>query len=118
MYILHCNQNVRRVLEGSLPPHLPRDIAMIKTVVLAATVLLAAAPAAASAEAFKHKGVEYNYTTENEAGEQVLRGTAYSGKVPFELHVRKKSVEGTFNNKPVSFSLADAKKAGLIVDAK
>lgn len=91
---------------------------MIKTIALTAAALLVAAPAVASAETFKHKGVEYSYTTEQQDGEQVLRGTAYSGKVPFELRVRKKTVEGTFNNKPVSFSLAEAKKAGLIVDAK
>ncbi|MCW1384246.1 hypothetical protein OLX02_15585 [Novosphingobium sp. KCTC 2891] len=91
---------------------------MIKTFALAASALLVVAPAAANADTFQHKGVEYNYTTEQKDGEQVLRGTAYSGKVPFELRVRKKTVEGTFNNKPVSFSIADAKKAGLITEAK
>lgn len=90
---------------------------MIKTFVLAAAALVVA-PAAANAETFKHKGVEYNYTTEQKDGEQVLRGTAYSGKVPFELRVRKKVVEGTFNNRPVTFSLADAKKAGLVPAAQ
>ena len=58
---------------------------MIKTFALAAAALVVAAPAVAGAETFKHKGVEYNYTTEQQDGEQVLRGTAYSGKVPFEL---------------------------------
>lgn len=91
---------------------------MIKTFALTAAALLVAAPAVANADTFKHKGVEYSYTTENKDGEQVVRGTAYSGKVPFELHVRKKVVEGTFNNKPVTFSLAEAKKAGIIVDAQ
>ncbi|MCH7627249.1 MAG: hypothetical protein IH997_00850 [Proteobacteria bacterium] len=91
---------------------------MIKTFALTAAALIVAAPAVASAETFKHKGVEYSYTTEEQNGEKVLRGTAYSGKVPFELRVRKKTVDGTFNNKPVSFSLTEAKKAGLIADAK
>ncbi|WP_225206416.1 hypothetical protein [Novosphingobium huizhouense] len=91
---------------------------MIKTFALAAAALVVAAPAVAGAETFKHKGVEYNYTAESKDGEQILRGTAYSGKVPFELRVRKKTVEGTFNNKPVTFSLAEAKKAGIVVDAQ
>lgn len=91
---------------------------MFKTVALTAAALLVAAPAVASADSFKHKGVEYSYTTETKDGEQILRGTAYSGKVPFELRVRKKTVEGTFNNKPVVFSLTEAKKAGIISDAQ
>ena len=42
-----------------------------------------------------------------------MRGTAYAGKVPFELHIHKKTVTGTFNNKPVEFDLADVQKLGI-----
>lgn len=85
----------------------------------AAAVAFLAAPAAFAAEdgAFAHKGVQYSYTTEDTAGEKVIRGTAYAGKVPFELHVRKKTVTGTFNNRPVEFRLADVKKMGIDVEA-
>ncbi|MDF8333966.1 hypothetical protein [Novosphingobium cyanobacteriorum] len=86
----------------------------------AAAVAFLAAPAAFAAEAedgaFAHKGVQYSYTTEEAAGEKVIRGTAYAGKVPFELHVRKKTVTGTFNNRPVEFRLADVKKLGIDVE--
>ncbi|MEO0032908.1 MAG: hypothetical protein RIS94_2666 [Pseudomonadota bacterium] len=88
---------------------------------LAAATLALAAPAVANAAedaAFAHKGVQYSYTTEDASGEKVIRGTAYAGKVPFELHVRKKIVTGTFNNQPVEFRLADVKKMGIDVDAK
>ena len=42
-----------------------------------------------------------------------MRGTAYAGKVPFELHIHKKTVTGTFNDKPVEFELADVQKMGI-----
>ena len=91
---------------------------MIKSSLFAATLLVAAAPTlalAAGDEAgkFTHKGVDYIYTTEDQGGEKVVRGTAYAGKVPFELHIHKKTVTGTFNNKPVEFELADVQKMGL-----
>ena len=91
---------------------------MLKTSLIAATLLTAAAPTlalAASDDAgqFTHKGVDYNYTTEDKGGDKVVRGTAYAGKVPFELHIHKKTVTGTFNNKPVEFELSDVKKLGL-----
>ena len=91
---------------------------MIKSSLVAATLLAAAAPTlalAAGDEAgkFTHKGVDYSYTTEDQGGEKVVRGTAYAGKVPFELHIHKKTVTGTFNNKPVEFELADVQKMGL-----
>lgn len=90
-----------------------------KTAFLAASLLVAAAPAVAFAAgagedgAFTHKGVDYNYSTEEKGGEKIVKGTAYAGKVPFELHIRKKTVTGTFNNKPVEFELSDVKKLGL-----
>lgn len=90
---------------------------------IAAAALLLAAPAVASAaetgaDNFAYKGVNYSYTTETKGEEKIVRGTAYAGKVPFELHIRKKTVEGTFNDRPVSFTLNDVKKLGIIVDAK
>jgi hypothetical protein len=44
---------------------------------------------------------------------KIVRGTAYAGKVPFELRVKNKSVDGTFNNRPVHFELRDVQKLGL-----
>ena len=92
----------------------------MKTLAIAAALVLAA-PAVASAEAqadsFAYKGVSYSYTTETKGEEKIVRGTAYAGKVPFELHIRKKSVEGTFNDRPVSFTLNDVKKLGINVEA-
>jgi hypothetical protein len=93
---------------------------MIKIALLSATLLAVAAPAmaiAASDDAgqFTNKGVDYKYTTEEKGGDQIVRGTAYAGKVPFELHIHKKTVTGTFNNKPVEFELSDVKKMGIDV---
>jgi hypothetical protein len=92
---------------------------MITLSLLAATVLAATAPSLALAAGnetgqFTNKGVDYSYTTEDKAGgDKIVRGTAYAGKVPFELHIHKKTVTGTFNNKPVEFELSDVKKMGL-----
>jgi len=92
---------------------------MIKSALFAATLLVAAAPAVALAAAddagqFTNKGVDYKYTTtDDKSGDKIVRGTAYAGKVPFELHIHKKTVTGTFNNKPVEFELADVNKLGL-----
>ena len=91
---------------------------MIKSSLFAATLLVVAAPTVALAASdnagqFTHKGVDYNYTTEDKGADKVVRGTAYAGKVPFELHIHKKTVTGTFNNKPVEFELSDVKKLGI-----
>ncbi|WP_428334004.1 hypothetical protein [Novosphingobium sp.] len=91
---------------------------MLKTVLIAATLLASAAPSLALAAAddagkFSNKGVDYSYTTEDKGGDKVVRGTAYAGKVPFELHIHKKTVTGTFNNKPVEFELNDVQKLGI-----
>jgi hypothetical protein len=91
---------------------------MFKTSLIAATLIAAVAPtlalAATDAPAkFSHKGVEYNYTTVEQGGEKVVRGTAYAGTVPFELHIHKKTVTGTFNNRPVEFDLAEVKALGI-----
>ena len=91
---------------------------MIKSSLLTATLLLTAVPTVALAAGddagkFTHKGVDYSYTTEDKGGDKVVRGTAYAGKVPFELHIHKKTVTGTFNDKPVEFELADVQKMGI-----
>ena len=91
---------------------------MTKFALLATTLIAAAAPSLALAanndtKQFTHQGVEYHYTTEDASGDRVVRGTAYAGKVPFELHIHKKTVTGTFNNKPVEFDLADVKQLGI-----
>ncbi len=91
---------------------------MLKTVLIAATLVVSAAPALALAAAgdagtFTNKGVDYSYTTEDKGGDKVVRGTAYAGKVPFELHIHKKTVTGTFNNKPIEFQLNDVQKLGI-----
>jgi hypothetical protein len=91
---------------------------MIKFALLAATLIASATPSLALAAGnetgqFTNKGVDYSYTTEDKAGDKIVRGTAYAGKVPFELHIHKKTVTGTFNNKPVEFELSDVKKLGL-----
>ncbi|WP_333836846.1 hypothetical protein [Novosphingobium sp.] len=86
---------------------------------IAAAAVLVAAPAVASAQTsdqFAYKGVSYAYTTETKGDEQIVRGTAYAGKVPFELHIRKKNVQGTFNDRPVTFTLDDVKKLGIAVN--
>lgn len=92
---------------------------MIKTT-FAFAAALAFVPAVAQAdeiantEAFTHKGVDYSYTTEVKGDTKIVRGTAYAGKVPFELRVKNKSVDGTFNNRPVHFELRDVQKLGLL----
>jgi hypothetical protein len=92
---------------------------MMKFALIAATLLTASVPSLALAAGndagqFTNKGVDYSYTTEDmKGGDKIVRGTAYAGKVPFELHIHKKSVTGTFNNKPVEFDLADVQKLGI-----
>ena len=41
---------------------------------------------------------------------KVLKGSAYAGKVPFELKVTKRTVTGRFNGRPVTFDVKDVKK--------
>lgn len=91
----------------------------IKSFQIAAAAALIAAPAFAHAEEaraqFTHEGVTYTYTTENAKGERVIRGTAFNGKAPFELHVRGRYVTGTFNSQAVEFTQAEAKAAGILM---
>lgn len=92
---------------------------------ITAAALLLAAPAAASAAepdagSFTYQGVKYDYTAEQQGDVKVLKGSAYAGKVPFELRVTKRTVTGRFNGRPVSFDVKDVKpvtsKAGKIAD--
>ncbi|NBC37460.1 hypothetical protein GTZ99_12970 [Novosphingobium sp. FSY-8] len=81
---------------------------MFKTLFAAAALF--AIPAVASAEeapkqSFVYQGVTYTYTTEVQNGTKILRGSAYNGKVPFELRVTKTGVSGSFNRQPVAFDL-------------
>jgi len=91
----------------------------IKSFQIAAAAALIAAPAVAFAEdtgaQFTHEGVTYQYTTQVSAGERVIRGAAFGGKVPFELHVRGRYVTGTFNHQPVEFTQAEARALGVQV---
>lgn len=77
---------------------------------VAASLLIAPAAHAAEDTSFTHDGVTYSYTTEVKGNEKIVRGTAYAGNVPFELHIRKKTVTGTFNNRPVDFSVSEVKQ--------
>ncbi|RVU07882.1 hypothetical protein EOE18_02055 [Novosphingobium umbonatum] len=80
---------------------------MFKTVIAAAALLLPVAAFAEEApkQSFVYQGVTYTYTSEMQNGTKILRGSAYNGKVPFELKVTKAGVTGTFNRAPVSFDL-------------
>jgi hypothetical protein len=97
------------------------EIAMtFKTFSIAAAAFVLAAPAVAFASEaapaqFSHEGVTYQYTTEVTGSERVIRGTAFAGKVPFELHVKGKFVSGTFNHQAVEFTQAEAKSMGILV---
>ena len=91
----------------------------IKSFQIAAAAALIAAPALAHADEtkaqFTHEGVTYAYTTQVANGERVIRGSAFNGKAPFELHVRGRYVTGTFNNQPVEFTQAEAKALGVLI---
>lgn len=81
---------------------------MFKTVIAAAAFALL--PTVAFAEeapkqSFTYQGVTYTYTSEVQNGVKVLKGSAYNGKVPFELKVTKNGVSGTFNRAPVNFDM-------------
>jgi hypothetical protein len=88
---------------------------MFRSIALAAVAVLAI-PAVAHAQvdaeqgSFSYKGVEYTYTAEKVGDTKIIHGTAYNGKVPFELRVADKTVTGQFNNKPVAFNLKEVQK--------
>jgi len=93
----------------------------LKSFQIAAVAALIAAPALAHAEdasqQFTHQGVTYQYTTQVANGERVIKGSAFNGKAPFELHVRGRYVTGSFNNQVVEFTQAEAKALGIQVAA-
>ncbi len=93
----------------------------LKSFQIAVAAALIAAPALAHAEdagaQFTHEGVTYSYTTQVANGERVIRGTAFNGKAPFELHVRGRYVTGTFNHQAVEFTQAEARAMGIQVAA-
>jgi len=82
---------------------------------LVATPVVASAKDADAANQFSHHGVTYQYTTEVTGSERVIRGSAYAGKVPFELHVKGNLVSGTFNHQSVEFTQSEAKSMGILV---
>ena len=53
--------------------------------------------------------MKYDYTAEQQGDVKVLKGSAYAGKVPFELKVTKRTVTGRFNGRPVTFDVKDVK---------
>lgn len=91
----------------------------LKSFQIAAAAALIAVPAIAQAEdtgaKFTHEGVTYTYTTQVANGERVIKGTAFGGKAPFELHVRGRYVTGTFNHQAVEFTQAEARALGIQV---
>lgn len=83
---------------------------MFKTVLAAAAVTLAIAPAVAQADEarqFSHEGVNYTYTTSQQGKVTVINGRTSAGE-PFRLFVKGEQVSGTFNNRPVNFTKAEA----------
>lgn len=85
---------------------------MIKTAFAFAAAALVSVPAIAAepeAGSFTYQGVKYDYTAEQQGEVKVLKGSAYAGKVPFELRVTKRTVTGRFNGRPVTFDVKDVK---------
>ena len=88
---------------------------MIKTVLSAALATLALVPAAAQAgdaRQFSHEGVNYAYTTRQKGDVTVIEGRT-SGGEPFRLFVKGDRITGTFNSSNVSFTKAEAARAGV-----
>lgn len=85
---------------------IPLTAAALAAVAFTATPVLAAEPEVGS---FTHQGVKYDYTAEQQGDVKVLKGSAYAGKVPFELRVTKRTVTGRFNGRPVTFDIKDVK---------
>lgn len=76
-----------------------------------------AAPGIASADTvtIAHKGTEYSYTVTETPTGRLIAGATSAG-VPFKLAVSKYTVDGTFNNQPVSFKLSEVKPIKGIVE--
>lgn len=84
---------------------------MLRKLIFAAAALVAL-PASAQAEsvtrAFTYDGVDYTYTTNMTGDVRAVEGIAGNGK-RFKLIVRGSRVSGTFNNRPVHFTLSEVK---------
>lgn len=85
---------------------------LLKSFAIAAS--LAAVPSLAHAEerTFLHEGTSYTYSTSDKNGHRLIRGRSSDGKA-FRLIVGSKSVEGTFDGAPVSFSLSEVKRLAV-----
>ncbi|MEJ2456649.1 MAG: hypothetical protein P8Y58_00300 [Novosphingobium sp.] len=86
---------------------------MFKTICATAAVSLLSVPAvaqASEARQFSHEGVDYTYTTAQKGKVTVIDGRTASG-VPFRLFVKGERVTGTYNDRPVNFTTADAANA-------
>lgn len=91
---------------------------MIRNFIKFAAALTLAIPAIASASdvvTIAHQGTEYSYTVTETAKGRVIAGKTSAG-VPFKLAVSKYTVDGTFNNQPVSFKLSEVKPIKGIVE--
>lgn len=91
---------------------------MFKTVISAVTLTVVAALAPVAAQAneareFSHEGVNYSYTAEQKGKTTVIAGATSAG-VPFRLYVKGDRVSGTYDNRYVSFTTAEAAKAGIL----
>lgn len=76
-----------------------------------------ATPSIASADTvtISHQGTEYSYTVTETPKGRVIVGKTSAG-VPFKLAVSKYTVDGSFNNQPVSFKLSEVKPIKGIVE--
>lgn len=84
---------------------------MIRSILIAASMTLAAPLAAAetTARTFEHDGVRYSYTTTTMGDTRILRGVVEKSGKPFHLEVVNGRVRGTVDGRPVSFTLRDVK---------
>lgn len=86
---------------------------MIKTILFATLALTPAVAVASESAEFTHEGTNYAYTAEQKGDATVIKGRSSAGE-PFHLVVKGNRVTGTYNNQSVSFTKADAKRAGIL----
>lgn len=85
---------------------------MIKSIFAASAVALLTVPAVAQADEtreFSHEGVNYAYNTEQKGKVTVINGETSSGE-RFRLYVKGDRVNGTYNNRSVTFNKSDISK--------
>lgn len=85
---------------------------MIKTILAAAFVLTPVVATAGESREFAHEGTNYAYTKEQKGDVTVIRGRTSNGE-PFRLMVKGNRITGTFDNRAVSFTAAEARRYGL-----